>query len=148
MEAVSKEKKAVKEQVMFSGNELFEIKNAIELHLHSSSSLLGRHVRIMLDNLERLDPILIPLVEAHSKVILKYAKLDGNKKPIRGEGGFEFDDAKKKAAYEKESKTLWEDTKVSVEFSKFPLFIFDEMPFNTEKNNKVFMILKYLVEIE
>ena len=147
MEAVSKDKTEVKEELkeMFSGNELYELQSSVQMHLQTSPNIKGRHLRIMYDNLAVLDRVLLPIVTEHSKVIAKYATLDEKNAPVRENDQYQFDSEEKKAKYEEESKVIWEDTKRSVELMKFPLFIFDEMEFNTTQNNKVFLIMKYLV---
>jgi len=145
MKLVSKEKNT---EVMFSGNELFELQQAVQNHLQTSETLQGNYVRFFLANLESLDPILIPLVEKHSEVIKKYADLDDKGAPVRSESGFSFSDDLKKADYDKESKVIWDDTKLEANLFKMPISMFDQMPINTAKNNKIVLILKHLVEID
>tara|TARA_R110002126_G_scaffold135589_4_gene279899 strand:- start:872 stop:1324 length:453 start_codon:yes stop_codon:yes gene_type:complete len=145
LEAVSKEKKST--EVMFSGNQLFELQQAVQTHLNTSEKLQGNYVRFFLANLESLDPILIPLVEKHAEVIRKYANLDEKGAPVRGQEGFTFSEDKKKAAYDAESKVIWDDTKMTANLSKMPLSLFDLMPINTKDNNKIVIILNHLVEL-
>ena len=108
--------------------------------------MAGYYVRIFLANLERLDPAMLPIVDEHSKVVRTYTKLDEVGNPVRTEAGFEFEDDDKKQKYEAETARLFEKTKYEIDFVKMTYDDFDKMPINTAKNNKIFLVLKYLVE--
>ncbi len=135
--------KEVTENVL-TGNELFELQQAIQTHLQTSESLKGYHVRLMLGNLERLDPILIPLVEKHSLIIEKYCKKDESGQVVKTPNGFEFESEDNAQKYAAESKALWESEIENVQLVSFPYSVFDEMVFNMAKNNKVYLLLKHL----
>lgn len=142
MEIVSKKEK-VTEMVKLTGNQLFELQQAINQVLLTSERIKGLHCRLLLDNLALLDPIIVPLVTEHSKVIAKYVKTKEDGSPMRGKDGFHFNTDAEKTAYESESDKIW-GVEIEAELSKFPLSIFDEFEFNTKENNTVYLVLKHL----
>lgn len=139
------EKETVNEVTNVTGNELFELQQAINKVLLTSEKIKGLHCRLLLDNLAILDPILVPLVTEHSKVITKYVKTREDGTPMRDQSGFHFNNDNDRNNYEKESEQIW-GKEVYVELATFSLSVFDEMEFNTKENNTVYLILKHLVK--
>ena len=138
------EKETVSEVTNVTGNELFELQQAINKVLLTSEKIKGLHCRLLLDNLAILDPILVPLVTEHSKVITNYVKTREDGTPMRDQSGFHFNNDNDRNNYEKESEEIW-GKEVYVELAKFSIAVFDEMEFNTKENNTVYLILKHLV---
>jgi len=136
-------KEKLTEEVKLTGNELFELQQAINKTLLTSEKIKGLHCRLLLDNLAILDPILIPLVTVHSKVIVKYAKTREDGTPMRDQSGFHFNNDEDRLLYEKESEEIW-GQEIVIELSKFSLDIFDKIEFNTKENNTVYLLLKHL----
>lgn len=128
-----------------TGNELFEIQQAVQKTLSTSISIKGKHVRFFLDNLQILDPVVMPLVQKHSEVINKYVskKEDGSAK--RNELGFVFDNEDLKNKYEVESEKIWGKT-ISSYVRTIDSKSFDEINFNMKENNTVYLIIKWLTK--
>lgn len=149
MEVLSKVKKEKKlkdlvKGIVLTGNDLFELQQAVQKTLETSTSMKGKHVRLFLNNLEVIDPIVVPLVEKHAEVIKEYVKKDDLGKPIRDENGFHFDSKKDKDLYEKKSDAIF-FKEITVSLKTFSSSVFDEIEFNMSKNDTVYLILRHLV---
>jgi hypothetical protein len=142
MESLTKKEKVI-QSVKLTGNELFELQQAVSKTLMTSERIKGLHVRLLLDNLSILDPIIVPLVTEHSKVITKYVKTRENGTPMRDETGFHFAKDEDKVNYEKESDEIF-NKEINIDLCKFSVSVFDEIEFNTKENNTVYLVLKHL----
>ena len=128
-----------------TGNELFEIQQAVQKTLSTSISIKGEHVRFFLDNLQILDPVVMPLVQKHSEVINKYVSKKEDGSPNRNELGFVFDNEDLKNKYEVESEKIWGKT-ISSYVRTIDSKSFDEINFNMKENNTVYLIIKWLTK--
>jgi len=129
------------------GNELFEIQQAVQKTLSTSVSMRGEFVRFFLDNLSLFDPVVIPLVEKHSKVIAEYVSKNEEGSPERTKEGFVFENEDLKNKYEVESSKIW-NNKIKVYVRTIDSVTFDKIEFNMKENNTVFLILKWLTKIK
>jgi hypothetical protein len=136
-------KKSLNVEVL-TGNGLFELQQAIQKTLSTSTRMKGKDVRIFLENLMKIDPVVVPLIEEHSKVVKEFAKKNEDGGPVRDNNGFHFESEENKATYEAASEKIW-NSEISIELVKFPVEIFDSMEFNMKENNTVYLILKHLV---
>ena len=128
-----------------TGNELFEIQQAVQKTLSTSISIKGEHVRFFLDNLQILDPVVMPLVQKHSEVINKYVSKKEDGSANRNELGFVFDNEDLKNKYEVESEKIWGKT-ISSYVRTIDSKSFDEINFNMKENNTVYLIIKWLTK--
>jgi len=128
-----------------NGNELFEIQQAVQKTLTTSISMKGEFVRFFLDNLTLFDPVVIPLVDKHSKVISKYVSKNEDGTPKRNDEGFVFENEDLKNKYEVESAKIWNNN-MKVYVRTIEASTFDKIEFNMKENNTVFLILKWLTK--
>jgi len=128
-----------------NGNELFEIQQAVQKTLTTSISMKGEFVRFFLDNLTLFDPVVIPLVDKHSKVISKYVSKNEDGTPKRNDEGFVFENEDSKNKYEVESAKIWNNN-MKVYVRTIEASTFDKIEFNMKENNTVFLILKWLTK--
>ena len=134
-----------KKIIEVTGNELFEIQQAVQKTLSTSISMKGEYVRFFLDNLTLFDPVVMPMVDKHSKVITKYVSKREDGSPNRNKDGFVFDDEKSKQNYEAESDEIWNKT-ITVYVRTIESEDFDKIEFNMKENNTVYLILKWLTK--
>ena len=132
--------------VALTGNELFEVQQAVQKVLETSNSLKGYYVKTLLANLERLDPVMVPVVSAHAELVKKYKKKDEEGNPLRDQTGFKFENDDDAQKYQAEASKLFEKSHYTVDFVKMSHADFDEMPINTAQNQNIYLVLKYLVE--
>ena len=123
--------------VSLSGNDLFELQQAVQKTLSTSVSIKGEYVRFFLDNLQLFDPVVLPLVELHGKVI--------NESPKRDENGFLFDSEELEKKYHTSSEKIWGEV-VNVYVKTIDLKKFDQINFNMKENNTVYLIIKWLTK--
>jgi len=124
---------------------LFEIQQAVQKTLSTSVSMKGEYVRFFLDNLTLFDSVVMPMVDKHSKVIVKYVSKTEDGSPKRNEAGFVFDNEDSKNKYELESDKIWGKT-MNVYVRTISPQDFDKIEFNMKENNTVYLILKWLTK--
>ena len=130
--------------VNITGNELFELQQAVQKTLSTSVSIKGESVRFLLDNLTLFDPVVIPLVEEHGKVIKEFVSKKEDGSPERNENGFVFENEDLKKEYDKYSEEIWGKT-IILYVRTTNVDKFDKMDFNMKENNTVYLILKWLI---
>lgn len=132
--------------VALTGNELFEVQQAVQKVLETSDSLKGFYVRKMLSNLERLDPVLVPIIDEHSKLIKELVKKNKDGQPERDQNGFKFENDDNAQKYQAKVAEIFEKELYTIEFVKMSIAEFDNMPVNTKEHRTIYLVLKYLVE--
>ena len=131
--------------VSLSGNDLFELQQAVQKTLSTSVSIKGEYVRFFLDNLQLFDPVVLPLVELHGKVINEFASKKEDGSPKRDENGFLFDSEELEKKYHTSSEKIWGEV-VNVYVKTIDLKKFDQINFNMKENNTVYLIIKWLTK--
>ena len=131
--------------ISLNGNDLFELQQAVQKTLSTSVSIKGEYVRFFLDNLQLFDPVVIPLVELHSKVIQEFASKNEDGSPMRDETGFVFENEELKSKYNDASEKIWGKV-VNVYVKTISTNKYDQIEFNMKENNTVYLIIKWLTK--
>ena len=131
--------------ISLNGNELFELQQAVQKTLSTSVSIKGEYVRFFLDNLQLSDPVVLPLVELHSKVIQEFVSKQKDGSPMRDESGFVFENEELENKYNASSEKIWGEV-VNVYVKTIDVSKFDQIKFNMKENNTVYLIIKWLTK--
>lgn len=125
--------------------EMFELKKAIDKTLSTSSSIKGKEVMYLVNNLFLLDNTLAPIVNKQNELVDKYVEKDNEGKPKNINGLFHFSKPEDKESYDKQSDELWNE-KIDLLVCKIPFSVFNEMELNTKENNTFMYLVNWLVK--